>query len=123
MAAKVPPAFVLRPLLATRNGLARLHRAMVPPEVGVLELSLGIMAVYCVAHVTYMLVPGFGPFVHFAGSFQHPLEGGFWWGCVQKTVSAGGAFKDIFPSLHTGAATVLARVSLRHPRLSPCRSP
>jgi predicted O-methyltransferase YrrM len=43
MAAKVPPAFVLRPLLATRNGLARLHRAMVPPEVAVLELSLGII--------------------------------------------------------------------------------
>ena len=42
MAAKVPPAFVLRPLLATRNGLARLRRAMVPPEVAVLELSLGI---------------------------------------------------------------------------------
>jgi hypothetical protein len=105
--------------------LVALHVLVVPfliKDARVLaELSLGIMAVYCVAHVTYMLVPGFGPFVHFAGSFQHPLEGGFWWGCVQKTVSAGGAFKDIFPSLHTGAPTFLALFSFRHRRLAPFR--
>jgi hypothetical protein len=43
MAARVPPAWVLRPLLATRNAVARVHRAMVPPEVPVLERSLGII--------------------------------------------------------------------------------
>jgi hypothetical protein len=85
------------------------------------ELSLGIMAVYCVAHLTYMAVPGFGPYAHFAGEFQHPLVGGFWWGCVQRTVNAGGAFKDIFPSLHTGAPTFLALFSFRHRKLAPFR--
>jgi predicted O-methyltransferase YrrM len=34
---------VIRPLLATRNGVAKLHRAMVPPEVPLLERSLGII--------------------------------------------------------------------------------
>jgi O-methyltransferase domain len=34
---------VIRPLLATRNGIARLHRALVPPEVALLERSLGII--------------------------------------------------------------------------------
>jgi hypothetical protein len=43
MAAGVPPAWIVRPLLATRNSVARLHRAMVPAEVPVLERSLGII--------------------------------------------------------------------------------
>ena len=33
MATRVPPAWVIRPLLAVRNGIARAHRSMVPPEV------------------------------------------------------------------------------------------
>lgn len=41
--ARVPPTWLVRPLLATRNGLARLHRAMVPPEVVLLECSLGVI--------------------------------------------------------------------------------
>jgi hypothetical protein len=49
MAARVPPAWVIRPLLATRNGVARLHRAMVPPEVPLLERSLGIVDTKAVA--------------------------------------------------------------------------
>jgi PAP2 superfamily len=106
--------------------LVALHVLVVPfliKDARVLaELSLGIMGVYCVAHVTYMLVPGFGPCVHFAREFQHPLVGGFWWDCVQKTVNAGGAFKDIFPSLHTGAPTFLALFSFRHRRLAPFRA-
>ncbi len=43
MAARVPPAWVVRPLLAARNGVARLHRRMVPNEVVLLERSLGII--------------------------------------------------------------------------------
>ena len=43
MAARVPPAWLVRPLLATRNGLARLHRGMVPSEVSIMEASLGVI--------------------------------------------------------------------------------
>lgn len=43
MGTRVPPAWVVRPLLATRNAVARLHRRMVPPEVVVLERSLGLI--------------------------------------------------------------------------------
>ena len=43
MATRVPPAWVIRPLLAARNGVAKLHRAMVPPEVSLIERSLGII--------------------------------------------------------------------------------
>jgi hypothetical protein len=34
---------LVRPLLATRNGLARLRRGLVPPEVGLVELALGVI--------------------------------------------------------------------------------
>ena len=43
MATRVPPAWIIRPLLATRNAVARLHRGMVPPEVTVIERSIGLV--------------------------------------------------------------------------------
>lgn len=49
MAARVPPAWIVRPLLATRNGIAKLHRGMVPGSVGVLERTLGIVDTKAIA--------------------------------------------------------------------------
>lgn len=43
MAARIPPAWVIGPLLATRNAVARLHRRIVPPAVNVLERSMAII--------------------------------------------------------------------------------
>ena len=43
MAARIPPAWVIRPLLAVRNGVGRIHRAMVPPDVSIFERALGIV--------------------------------------------------------------------------------
>jgi hypothetical protein len=51
MAARLPPAWVVRPLLATRNGVAKLHRGMVPAQVRVLERSLGIIDTKTIAVV------------------------------------------------------------------------
>ena len=63
------------------------------------EFAIGTAIVYCVGQLGYMAVPGYGPVA--ALSFDVPLDGGFFWGCVARTVEAGGAMKDIFPSLHT----------------------
>ncbi|MEX1145245.1 MAG: methyltransferase [Acidimicrobiia bacterium] len=41
--ARVPPAWLIRPLLAVRNGIAGVHRGMVPPEVVLLETTLGVI--------------------------------------------------------------------------------
>ena len=49
MAARVPPAWLIRPLLAMRNGVANLHRGMVPAQVTVFERSLGIVDTKAVA--------------------------------------------------------------------------
>jgi len=51
MATRVPPAWVVRPLLATRNALARLHRRMVPAEVSLIERSLGVIDTKVIAVV------------------------------------------------------------------------
>jgi hypothetical protein len=80
------------------------------------RFALGITIVFCVGHMTYMLVPGYGPYAYLAGEFQHPLTGGFFWGLVQEAVAAGGAMKDIFPSLHTAVPTFFALFSFRYRR-------
>lgn len=78
------------------------------------RFSLGIFAVFCTAHVVYMVVPGYGPYRHLAGSFQNELEGGLFWRLVLDTVQAGGAMKDIFPSLHTAGPTYIALFAFLH---------
>jgi len=67
------------------------------------EFAIGTALVYCVGQLGYVAVPGFGPIRHLAGAFADPLQGGFFWRCVLRTVEAGSAMKDIFPSLHTAA--------------------
>jgi len=64
-------------------------------------LAIGSLLVLFCGHVGYFLVPGYGPVAHLSHDFVAPLHGGFFWSCVRRTVDAGGAMKDIFPSLHT----------------------
>jgi hypothetical protein len=40
---RIPPAWLIRPLVATRNGIARVHRGTAPPAVTIFERSLGII--------------------------------------------------------------------------------
>jgi PAP2 superfamily len=85
------------------------------------HFSLGIIGVVVVGHILYMLVPGWGPYHHLAGHFEHRLEGGFFWRLVLATVEGGGAQKDIFPSLHTALPTYFAIFSYMHRRALPFR--
>src|SRR5271163_2194787 len=68
-----------------------------------------------------IVVPGWGPYWYFNGSFQHELHGPMFWPLVRQTVDAGGAQKDIFPSLHTAVPTFIAIFSFRHRRLAPLK--
>jgi len=83
------------------------------------RFALGAIMLFCIAHATYMLVPGFGPYRYFADRFEHPLEGPVFWRLVLDTVTANGAQKDIFPSLHTAAPTFFFLFSFRHRHLKP----
>ena len=77
--------------------------------------------VYVIGHLGYMLVPGFGPYHHLAGQFEHDIQGGLFWKLVVATVEGAGAQKDIFPSLHTAAPTFFAIFSFMHRRTLPFR--
>ena len=98
---------VLPMILADRNSKRLAH------------FCLGTFMVYVIGHFGYMLVPGFGPYHHLAGQFEHPIEGGLFWKLVIATVEGAGAQKDIFPSLHTAAPTFFAIFSFMHRRKMP----
>ena len=85
------------------------------------HFSLGVISVVVFGHILYMLVPGWGPYRHLAGHFQHPLEGGIFWRLVLAAVEGGGAQKDIFPSLHTALPSYFAIYSYMHRRALPFR--
>lgn len=73
------------------------------PGRGTTEYAVGSTIVYCVGQLGYMAVPAYGPIQALKHLYQGPLDGGFFWGCVSSVVQAGGAMKDVFPSLHTAA--------------------
>ncbi len=83
------------------------------------RFSTGMLLIFCTAHVLYMIVPGFGPYWYLKGTFRHELAGGTFWRLVREAVDAGGAQKDIFPSLHTAVPTYFAIFSFRHRNRTP----
>jgi hypothetical protein len=78
--------------------------------------AIGSLIVLLVGQLGYMAVPGFGPIHHLSTSFHAPLHGGFWWNCVWRTVQAGSAMKDIFPSLHTAVPTWFTLFAIQQAR-------
>ena len=78
------------------------------------EFALGMLTVFCVGHLVYMLVPGYGPYRALASEFHNTLPHGMWRDMVMATVASGGSQMDIFPSLHTAAPTFIALFSFRH---------
>jgi hypothetical protein len=83
------------------------------------RFATGTLLMFLTAHLVYMIVPGYGPYWYLKGTFAHELQGGTFWRLVRETVEAGGAQKDIFPSLHTAAPTFFAIFSFRHRKLVP----
>lgn len=80
------------------------------------EFAWGIFWVFCIGQVTYMVVPGFGPYRLLGPAFAHPLEGPTFWPLVQKTVASfeGSRRTDIFPSLHTAVPSFFTLFAIRH---------
>jgi membrane-associated phospholipid phosphatase len=87
------------------------------PVIG--RFAVGLLLVFLTAHLLYMAVPGWGPYRYLSSEFHHPLQGGTFWRLDREAVEAGGAQKDIFPSLHTAGPTFVAIFSFRHRKLVP----
>ena len=85
------------------------------------EFTFGILLMFSIGHSLYLVVPGYGPYRAMADAFQHPLPNGLWQGLIMNAVHSSGALMDIFPSLHTGAPTVLAFFSYRNRKYLPYR--
>ena len=83
------------------------------------DFAIAFMGVYCVAHVLYMVVPGYGPYKFLASEFTNPLPMGFWYERVLEAVNSAGAHKDIFPSLHTAGPFTCFLFAFRHRKTSP----
>jgi hypothetical protein len=83
------------------------------------RFATGVLLIFLTAHVVYMIVPGFGPYWYLKGTFHHELRGGTFWRLVREAVEAGGAQKDIFPSLHTAVPTYFAVFSFRQRKTVP----
>ena len=85
------------------------------------EFTFAIIVLFSIGHTLYMVVPGYGPYRAMAHAFQHPFPSGPWHQLVMNAVHSGGAQMDIFPSLHTGAPTLLALFSYRNRNVLPYR--
>lgn len=85
------------------------------------EFTFGVLLTFCVGHVIYMLVPGFGPGVAMAADFSVDFPRGPWFDTMLHTVETGGAQKDIFPSIHTAMPTFITLWSCRHRNKLPFR--
>ena len=85
------------------------------------EFTFAIIVLFSVGHTLYMVVPGYGPYRAMAELFQHAFPAGPWHALVMNAVHSGGAQMDIFPSLHTGAPTLLALFSYRNRKHLPFR--
>lgn len=83
------------------------------------EFCFGMLVIFCVGHIIYTLVPGYGPYRAMADHFTNRLPAGVWCDLVLATVASGGAQKDIFPSLHTAAPTFILLWSFRHRKTTP----
>lgn len=80
------------------------------------HFATGILLVVGIGHYVYTVVPGYGPYDYLAHEYQRPLEGGPFYRLVINAVSAAGAYKDIFPSLHTAVPTFCTLFAWKHYR-------
>jgi membrane-associated phospholipid phosphatase len=86
------------------------------------EFAVGSAMVLGLGHLGYVLVPAYGPVHHLEHMFREPLAGGRFLRLVQETVAAGGAMKDVFPSLHTAMPVWFALFAWRRARVSKHRA-
>lgn len=78
------------------------------------EFSLGLSFVFCLGHLLYFVVPGYGPGVAMPERFSSDLGNGFWTTVMNDTVRELGAHMDIFPSIHTAVPVFLCLFAYRH---------
>ena len=86
------------------------------------ELSLarrfftGLLGLYSVGFLGYVLVPARGPYLAFADLFTVPLVGGMATEANATLVALGSNHVDVFPSMHCAASAFILAFDRRHSR-------
>jgi membrane-associated phospholipid phosphatase len=76
----------------------------------------GLIGLYSVGFLGYLLVPARGPYLAFADLFTVPLAGGWLTDANATLVAVGGNKVDVFPSLHCAASAFILAFDRRHSR-------
>ncbi len=79
---------------------------------------VGVLTLYSIGLLGYLLVPARGPYLAFPGLFTVPLAGGAITRANATFVAIGSNHVDVFPSLHCGASAFMLAFDRRH---SPAR--
>jgi len=75
---------------------------------------LGFALLYGASFMGYLFVPARGPVVSMTDVLTVPLDGGFFYSIVVRSVDAVGGPHGAFPSLHVGATCLAMLVDFRH---------
>jgi membrane-associated phospholipid phosphatase len=76
----------------------------------------GLIGLYSIGFLGYLLVPASGPYLAFARLYSVPLEGGWLTQANAGLVDIGGNKVDVFPSLHCAASAFILAFDYRHSR-------
>ena len=72
-----------------------------------MAFSIGLWSVYAIGLLGSTLVPAYGPFVSFRGTYHHAITGWFFTNLNHTIVTNGSSTFDVFPSLHVGVSLFL----------------
>jgi membrane-associated phospholipid phosphatase len=76
----------------------------------------GLVGLYAIGFLGYLLVPASGPYLAFAKLYTVPLAGGWLTQANAGFVDIGGNKVDAFPSLHCAASAFVLAFDFRHSR-------
>jgi membrane-associated phospholipid phosphatase len=76
----------------------------------------GLIGLYSIGFLGYLLVPASGPYLAFARLYSVPLTGGWLTQANAGFVDIGGNKVDVFPSLHCAASAFVLAFDYRHSR-------
>ena len=65
---------------------------------------VGLMSLYAIGFIGYILVPAYGPYMHLKDSFSDPLTAGIFRDLLNWCYPKGTNYTDVFPSLHCGVS-------------------
>ena len=71
------------------------------------RFGVGLMSLYALGYIGYILFPAYGPYMFLKDSFTDPLEAGIFRALLNWSYPKGTNYTDVFPSLHCGVSLLI----------------